>query len=145
MSRCKAERRWCSSCLTVDKEIYDSTKKAATTIVGKTKCAYYTAKIAESSNTKQHFNITDKLMARHSWTLLPAKHLDELSELFSNFSGIRFKQLEIILMNVCRWLVRTHHMSTTTNSLVVHLIVSLQSWKIHYEKLYFSVLLRLVN
>ena len=33
MSRCKAERHWCSSGLTVDKEIYDSTKKAVTTIV----------------------------------------------------------------------------------------------------------------
>ena len=34
-------------------------------------------------------------------------------------------------------------MPMTTNSLVVHLIVSLQSKKIHYGKLYFGVLLRL--
>ena len=33
MSRRKAERRWRSSGLTVDKEMYDSTKKAVTTIV----------------------------------------------------------------------------------------------------------------
>ena len=145
ISHCKAEIHWRSSGLTVDKEIYDSTKKAVTTIVHKTKCVYYSAKIAESSNTTQHFSITDKLMAKHSRTPLPAKHLNELLELFSNFSGIRFKQLEIIFMNVCRWLVRTHHKPTTTNSLFVHLIVSLQSWKIPYEKLYFRMLLRLVN
>ena len=49
------------------------------------KCAYYSAKIAESSNTKQLFRITDKLMARHSRTPVPTKHLNELPELFSNF------------------------------------------------------------
>ena len=68
MSHRKAERRWCSSDLTVDKEIYDYTKKAVTTIVHNVKCAYYSAKIAESPNTKQLFRITDKLMARHSGT-----------------------------------------------------------------------------
>ena len=51
-SRRKAEGRWLSSGLIVDKEIYDSTKKAVTTIVHNAKCAYYSAKIAESSNTK---------------------------------------------------------------------------------------------
>ena len=65
--------------------MYDSTKKAVTTIVHNEKCAYYSAKIAESSNTKQLFHITDKLMARHSRTPLPKKHLKELPELFSNF------------------------------------------------------------
>ena len=80
MSRRKAERRWYSSTLTIDKEIYDSTKKAVTTIVHNAKCA----KIAESSNTKQLFRITDKLMARHSRTPMPTKHLNELPELFSN-------------------------------------------------------------
>ena len=49
------------------------------------KCAYYSAKIAESSNTKQLFRITDKLMATHSQTPTPIKHFNELSELFSNF------------------------------------------------------------
>ena len=60
-------------------------------------------------------------------------------------SVTRFKQFEIILINLCRRLARTRHMPMTTNSLFVHFIVSLQSQKIHYEKLYFSVLLRLVN
>ena len=84
MSRRKAERRWRSSGQTVDKEIYDSTKKAVT-IVHNVKCAYYSAKIAESSNTKQLFRITDKLMARQSRTAMPTKHLNELPQLFSNF------------------------------------------------------------
>ena len=93
MSRRKAEgrwrssgltvgRRWCSSGLTVDKEIHDSTKKAVTTIVHNAKCAYYSAKIAESPNTKQLFRTTDKLMARYSRTPMPTKHLNELPELF---------------------------------------------------------------
>ena len=85
MSRRKAQRRWRSSGLTVDKEIYNSTKKAVTTIIDKVKCPYYSAKIAESSTTKQRFNIADKLMARHSRTTLPTKYLNELPELFSNF------------------------------------------------------------
>ena len=68
MSRCKVERRWRSSGLTVDKEIYDSTKNTVTTIVHNAKYAYHSAKIAESSNTKQLFRITDKLMARHGLT-----------------------------------------------------------------------------
>ena len=65
MSRRKAERRWRSSGLTVDKEIYDYTKKAVTTIVHNAKCAYYSAKIAESSNTKQRFCITEQSIAEH--------------------------------------------------------------------------------
>ena len=91
------------------------------------------------------FRITGKLMARHSRTPMPTKLLNELPELFSNFPVTSFKQLEIISINLCQRLTRTHHMPITTNSLVVHLIVSLRSQKIHYEKLYFSVLLRLVN
>ena len=55
MSCPKVERCWRSSGLTVEKEIYDSTKKAVTTFVHNAKCAYYSAKIAESSNTKQLF------------------------------------------------------------------------------------------
>ena len=55
MSCRKAERRWRSSGLTVDREINDSTKNALTKIVHNAKCAYYSAKIAESSNTKQLF------------------------------------------------------------------------------------------
>ena len=39
-SRRKAERRWRSSGLSVDKEIYASTKKALTTFVHNAKCAY---------------------------------------------------------------------------------------------------------
>ena len=50
--RKKAERHRRSSGLTVDKEIYDLTKKTVTTIVHNEKCAYYSAKIAESSKTK---------------------------------------------------------------------------------------------
>ena len=86
ISHHKADRRWRSSGLTVDKEIYDSTKKAVTKIVNSAKCSYYSDKIAESSNTKQLFSITDKLMARNNLTPLPTKHhLNELPELFSNF------------------------------------------------------------
>ena len=78
MTRRKAERYWHSSVLTIDKEIYDSTKKVVTIIIPNAKCAYYSAKIAETSNTKQLFRITDKLMARHSRTPIPTKHLNEL-------------------------------------------------------------------
>ena len=85
IGRRKAETHWRCSGLTVDKEIYNSTKKAVRTIVHNAKCAYYSAKISESSNTKQLFSITDKLMARHSQTPMPIKHLNELPELFSNF------------------------------------------------------------
>ena len=77
ISHHKAERCLYSSDLTVDKEIYDSTKKAVTTIVHNAKCTYYCAKNAESSNIKQLFRITDKLMARHSRTPMPTKHLNE--------------------------------------------------------------------
>ena len=62
MSLRTAERLWRSSGLTVDIEIYDFTKKAVTTIVHNAKCAYYSAKIAETSNTKQLF----ASLARHS-------------------------------------------------------------------------------
>ena len=92
MRRRKAERRWRSSGLSVNKEIYDSTKKAVT-IVHNAKCAYYSAKIVESSNTKQLFHITDKLMARHSRTPMPTKNLNELSELFSSFFSNKVKQI----------------------------------------------------
>ena len=145
MSRRKAERRWRSSGLTVDKEIYDSAKKAITTIVHNAKCAYYSVKLAESSNT------SNCLASLTSWWQGIAKHLcqQNISMNFQNcsqiFSVTRFKQLEIISINHCQRLTRTHHMPMTTNSLVVHLIVSLRSWKIHYEKLYFIVLVRLVN
>ena len=139
MSRRKAERRWRSSGLTVDKDIYDSSKKAVTTIIHNAKCAYYGVKIAESSNTKQLFRITDKLMARHSLTLMPTKYLNELPELFSNFFCNKVQQLEIISINFCRRLTRIHYMPLTNNSLVVHLIVLLQSQKIHYDSRGFQI------
>ena len=80
----KAERRWPSSGLTVDKN-YDSTIKAVTKIVNSAKCSYYSDKTAESSNTKQLFSLTDKLMTWNNLTLLSTKHHhNELPEPFSN-------------------------------------------------------------
>ena len=55
MSRRKAERRWRSSGLTVNKEIYDSTKKAVTTIVHNAKCAYYSAKLKKDQTPSSFF------------------------------------------------------------------------------------------
>ena len=107
MSRRKVERRWRSIGLTVDKEIYDTNKKAVTTIVHNAKCAYYSAKIAESSNTKQLFHTTT------SWWQCIAEHLcqQNISMNFQNcsqiFSVARFKQLEIISINLCQRLTRT--------------------------------------
>ena len=51
MSRHKVERCWRSSGLTFDKEIYDSTKIAVTTIIHNAKCAYYSVKIAEKPSS----------------------------------------------------------------------------------------------
>ena len=98
MSRHMAERRWCFSGLTVDKEIYDSTKKAVTTIVHSAKCAYYSAKIAESSNTKQLFRITDKQgIAEHLCQQNISMNFQNCSQIFS---VTRFKQLQIISINL---------------------------------------------
>ena len=86
------------------------------------------------------------LASQTSWWQGIAEHrcqqniLKNFRNCFQILSLTRFKQLDIILINVCQWLTRTRHMLTTTNSLVVHSIVSLRSWKIHHEKLYFSVL-----
>ena len=145
MSRRKAERRWRSSGLTVDKEIYDSTKKAVTTIVHNANVHITVTKLQKAQTPSNIF------ASLTSWWQGIAEHLcqQNISMNFQNcsqiFSVTMFKQLEITLINLCRRLTRTHHVPITTKSLVVHLIVLLQSQKIHYEKLYFSVLLRLVN
>ena len=88
--------------------------------------------IQEHNNFSLTFH-TDKLMARHSRTPLPTKHLNELPELFSNFFSNKVQTIRDHLENLCQRLTRTHHMPMTTNYLVVHLIVSLRSQKIHYE------------
>ena len=55
MSRRKVERCWRSSDLTVDKEIYDSTTKAVTTVVHNAKCAYYSAKLQKAQTPSNFF------------------------------------------------------------------------------------------
>ena len=54
-SRRKAERRWRSSSLTVDKEMHDSTKQAVTTIVHNAKCAFIVLKLKKVQTPSNFF------------------------------------------------------------------------------------------
>ena len=59
MKRRKAERHWLTSGLTVHKEIYVASKKTVTKIVHETKFAHFSSKIADCTNCKQLFHVTE--------------------------------------------------------------------------------------
>ena len=65
MKRHKAERHWLALGLTVHKEIYVASKETVTKIVHDAKLAYFSPKIADCTNCKQLFHVTDKLLGRH--------------------------------------------------------------------------------
>ena len=50
MKRCKAERQWLTTGLTVQKEIYVTSKKKITKIIHDAKLAYFSSKIADCTN-----------------------------------------------------------------------------------------------
>ena len=86
MKRCKAERHWLTSRLTVHKEIYVASKKTVTKIVHDAKSAYFSSKIADCTNCKQLFHVTDKLLGRHKSSPLPTTiPLDCLPDQFSSY------------------------------------------------------------
>ena len=66
MKRRQAERHWLTSGLTVHKEIYVVSKKTVTKVVHDAKLAYFSSKIADCTNCKQLFRVTDKLLGRHN-------------------------------------------------------------------------------
>ena len=65
MKRRKAERHWLTSGLTVHKEIYVASKNTVTKIIHDAKLAYFSSKIADCTNCKQFFHVTDILLGRH--------------------------------------------------------------------------------
>ena len=65
MKRRQAERHWLTPGLTVHKEIYVASKKTVTKIVHDAQSAYFNSKIADCTNCKQLFYVTDKLLERH--------------------------------------------------------------------------------
>ena len=86
MKRHKTERHWLTSGLTVHKEIYVASKKTVTKIVHDAKSVYFSSKIADCTNCKQLFHVTDKLLGRHkSSTLQTTIFLDCLPEQFSSY------------------------------------------------------------
>ena len=62
MKKRQAERHWLTSGLTVHKEIYVASKKTITKIVHDAKLTYFSSKIADCTNCKQLFHVTDKLL-----------------------------------------------------------------------------------
>ena len=86
VKRRKAERHWLTSGLTVHKEIYVASKKNVIKIVHDAKLTYFSSKIADCTNCKQLFHVTDKLLGRHKSSLLPTTiSLDCLSVQFSTY------------------------------------------------------------
>ena len=55
------------------KEIYVASKKTVTKIVHDAKLAYFSSKVADCTNCKQLFHVTDKLLGRHKLSPLPIK------------------------------------------------------------------------
>ena len=86
MERRKAERHWLTSGLTVLKEIFVASRKKVTKIVHDAKLAYFSSKIADNTNCKQLFRVTDKLFGRHKSSPLPTTiSLDCLPLQFSSY------------------------------------------------------------
>ena len=61
MKRRQAERHWLTFELTVHKDIYVASKKTVTKIDHDSKLSYFSSKIADCTNCKQPFHVTDKL------------------------------------------------------------------------------------
>ena len=86
MKRRQAERHWLTSGLTVHIEIYVTSKETVTKIVHDAKLAYFSSKIADCTNCKQLFHVTDKLLGRHKLLPLPTTiSLDCLPDQFSSY------------------------------------------------------------
>ena len=71
IERRKAERHWLTYGLTVHKKIYVASKEKVTKIVHDAKLTYFSSKIADCTNCKQLFHVTDKLLGRHKSSPLP--------------------------------------------------------------------------
>ena len=96
MKRRQAERHWLTSGLTMHKEIYMTSKKTVTENVHDAKVAYFSSKIADCTNCKQLFHVTDKVLGRHKSSSLPTKiSQDCLHGQFSNY----FHDKVAIIMN----------------------------------------------
>ena len=90
IKRRQAERHWLTSGLTVHKEIYVASKKKVTKIVHDAKLASFSSKIADCTNCKQLFYVTDKLLWRHKSSPLPVTiALDCLPGQFYTYSMIK--------------------------------------------------------
>ena len=99
MKRRQAERHWLTSGLTVHKEIYVASKKTIIKIIHDAKMAYFSSKIADCTNCKQLFHVTDKLLGRHklsplSTTISLHCLLDQYSSYFHDKVAIIRNQLD---------------------------------------------------
>ena len=100
IERRKAEKHWLTSGLTVHKEIYVVSKKKVSKIVHNAKLAYLNSKIADCTNCKQLFHVTDKLLGRHKSSPLPTTiSLDCLPGQFSTY----FHDKVAIIRNQLDW------------------------------------------
>ena len=100
MKRCKAERQWLTSAVTVHKKFYVTSKKKVTKIIHAAKFAYFSSKIADCTNCKQLFHVTDKLLGRHkSSPLSTTISLDCLPDQFPSY----FHDKEAIIRNQLDW------------------------------------------
>ena len=96
----KAERHWLSSGLTVHKEIYVASKKKVIKIVHNAKLAYFSSKIADCTNCKQLFYVTEKHLEKHkSPPLSTTIFIDYLSGQCSSY----FHDKVTIIRNQLEW------------------------------------------
>jgi len=84
--RRRAERRWASSRLTVDKQIYDAAKQTVIDFVNNAKTTFYSSKIAAATSCKELFRTVHSMMGKAMSAVLPSSYeMCKLPQLFQDF------------------------------------------------------------
>ena len=92
--RHRAERRWLSTGLTINKEITNSVKYQISYLLSKEKSTFYSVKMSTSSTVKELYNVANNLLGEITSTALPSAYrTDQLPQVFSDFFVSKGRQI----------------------------------------------------
>ena len=123
--RRRAEKKWVKTGLTVFHQMYTSAKKLVTDIISKAKTSYFTAKIENSSNSKELYNVCGIMSGKEKSSPLPTTHsLEQLPQVFCDFfvkkiSDVR-SELDRLTNHGRPFLGKSHASHTSTSFSAFH-------------------------
>ena len=102
MARRKAERKWCQSRTSTDRDLYVQAKDRVVTLIRKHKKRHFCDKIMEcKGDQKLLFQTANLLLNRKKSTKLPDSDIDKLPEIFSNYFIGKIQKIQEGLLKNC--------------------------------------------